>query len=73
MTESETEGSAPEGPIDLKMVGMSHLYGKIVLNVKMSYVPIALLSNTIELEKIFRILTNSKIPLKVSSMYIDTS
>lgn len=52
---------------------MSHLYGKIILNVKLSYVPITLLSNSKELTKIFRVLTNSKISLKVSSMYIDTS
>lgn len=37
----------PQGPLDLRMVGMSHLYGKIILNVKISYVPIALLSNTL--------------------------
>lgn len=55
------------------MVGMSHLYGKIILNIKIDYLPQSIFKNGKDLKKFFRILTNSQIPLKISSVYIDTT
>ena len=62
-----------QGPIDLKMVGMSHLYGKIILNVKLSYIPEQLLNSFSERDNIFKVLTNSKISVRVASSYIDST
>lgn len=61
------------GPIELKMVGMSHLFGKIILNVKLSYIPQQLLGSPSERDSIFKVLTNSKIAVRVASSYIDST
>lgn len=52
---------------------MSHLYGKVILNIKVDYIPQELLNNHEEMTNMFRILTNAQIPLKVTSVYIDKS
>ena len=57
----------------MKMVGMSHLYGKVILNVKLSYIPEQLLVNHSERDNIFKVLTNSKISVRVASSYIDST
>lgn len=43
------------------------------MNVKLAFVPSALLSSKDDLKLMFRVLTNSKIPLTVNAMYIDKS
>ena len=55
------------------MVGLSHLYGKIILNVKFDYMPEELLKNAEQVHNIFRVLTNCKIPVNVSTMYINST
>ena len=63
----------PTSPLELRMVGLSHLYGKIVLNVKLSYVPPELLLDQNEMKNMFRVLTNSQQELTVNAMYINRS
>ena len=49
---------------------MSHLFGKIILNLKIDFLPKSLQSNKKDLNKIFRVLTNSQVPLELSTTYI---
>lgn len=56
------------------MDGMTHLYGKVVINVRVSNIDKELLNNNPTLSNnVFRILTNSKIPVKTSIMHLDYS
>lgn len=56
------------------MDGMTHLYGKVVINVRASNIDKELLNNNPTLSNsVFRILTNSKIPVKTSVMHLDYS
>ena len=57
----------------MKMVGMSHLFGKVILNVKLSYIPEELLNSPSERDNIFKVLTNSKISVRVASSYIEST
>ncbi len=53
---------------------MTHLYGKVVINVRVSNIDKELLNNNPTLSNnVFRILTNSKIPVKTSIMHLDYS
>ena len=62
-----------KGPIDMRMMGMTHLYGKIVLNVKINFLPQELLDSSSERDNIFKVLTNTNLPVEVRSSYMDHS
>lgn len=56
------------------MDGMTHLYGKVIINVRVSNINKELFNNNPALtNSVFRILTNSKIPVKTSVMHLDYS
>lgn len=57
----------------MKLVGMSHLFGKIILNVRFNYMPRELKDSPKERDNIFKVLSNSNIPLSVASSYIETT
>lgn len=53
---------------------MTHLYGKVIINVRVSNINKELFNNNPALtNSVFRILTNSKIPVKTSVMHLDYS